>query len=137
MALGKRRDEQQEMWVATTSLPKSQGHVFYRKLNQLLAEADFVSVLKPTIRREVLCRQAVTPSLLRQSPHQMFVAAMRPFEACAHGCREARRMSRVIGMSVSHEYQLEPQRLPLEEALDPVEIPTGINHRGGARRSAP
>jgi transposase len=41
MALGKRKDEQQEMWVATTSLPKSQGHVFYRKLNQLLAEADF------------------------------------------------------------------------------------------------
>jgi transposase len=41
MAWGKRRDEQQEMWVATTSLPKSQGHVFYRKLNGLLAEADF------------------------------------------------------------------------------------------------
>jgi transposase len=41
MALGKRRDEQQEMWVATTSLPKSQGHVFYRKLNQLLAEVNF------------------------------------------------------------------------------------------------
>ena len=41
MALGKRKDQQQEMWVATTSLPKSEGHVFYRKLNQLLAEADF------------------------------------------------------------------------------------------------
>jgi transposase len=41
MALGKRKDEQQEMWVATTNLPKSQGHVFYRKLNGLLAEADF------------------------------------------------------------------------------------------------
>ncbi len=41
MALGKRRDEQQEMWVATTSLPKSEGHVFYRKLNQVLAEAGF------------------------------------------------------------------------------------------------
>jgi transposase len=41
MALGKRRDEQQEMWLATTSLPKSEGHVFYRKLNCLLAEADF------------------------------------------------------------------------------------------------
>ena len=41
MALGKRRDEQQEMWVATTNLPKSQGHVFYRKLNQLLAEEHF------------------------------------------------------------------------------------------------
>ena len=41
MALGKRGEEQQEMWVATTSLPKSVGHVFYRKLNRLLAEADF------------------------------------------------------------------------------------------------
>jgi len=41
MALGKHREEQQEMWVATTSLPKSVGHVFYRKLNRLLAEADF------------------------------------------------------------------------------------------------
>lgn len=41
MALGKRRSEQQEMWVATTSLPKSEGHVFYRKLNEVLAEAGF------------------------------------------------------------------------------------------------
>lgn len=41
MALGKRRSEQQEMWVATTSLPKSEGHVFYRKLNQILADAGF------------------------------------------------------------------------------------------------
>lgn len=41
MALGKRKSEQQEMWVATTSLPKSPGHVFYRKLNQVLGEAGF------------------------------------------------------------------------------------------------
>jgi transposase len=41
MALGKRKDEQQEMWVATTDLPKSPGHVFYRKLNQVLAEVEF------------------------------------------------------------------------------------------------
>jgi len=41
MALGRRRREQQEMWVATTDLPRSPGHVFYRKLNALLAEAEF------------------------------------------------------------------------------------------------
>jgi transposase len=50
MALGKHLDEQQEMWVATTSLPKSPGHVFYRKLNELLAEADFDRTV------EKLCR---------------------------------------------------------------------------------
>ena len=42
MALGKRGGEQQEMWVATTNLPQSVGHVlFYRKLNRLLAEANY------------------------------------------------------------------------------------------------
>jgi transposase len=41
MALGKRKDEQQELWIATTDLPKSSGHPFYKALNRLLAEADF------------------------------------------------------------------------------------------------
>ena len=41
MALGKRKTEQQGLWVVTTDLPKSPGHPFYLKLNQLLAEAKF------------------------------------------------------------------------------------------------
>jgi transposase len=41
MALGKRKPEQQGLWVATTELPKSPGHPFYQKLNGLLAEAGF------------------------------------------------------------------------------------------------
>lgn len=42
MALGRRPQErQQELWVATTELPKSEGHVFYRKLNELLAKVGF------------------------------------------------------------------------------------------------
>ncbi len=42
MALGRRRNErQQEMWVAAKDLPQSEGHIFYRKLNDLLSEADF------------------------------------------------------------------------------------------------
>ena len=41
MTWGKRRSQQQEMWAATTSLPTSEGHVFYRKLHEVLAEAGF------------------------------------------------------------------------------------------------
>lgn len=42
MAMGKRRREAQEsLFIATNRLPKSSGHPFYDKLNQLLAEADF------------------------------------------------------------------------------------------------
>src|SRR5690606_33553773 len=32
---------QQDFWIATTELPRSEGHVFYRQLNTLLREAGF------------------------------------------------------------------------------------------------
>src|SRR5262249_48774828 len=41
MALGKRRPQQQDLFVATADLPKSPGHPFYRPLNELRAEAGF------------------------------------------------------------------------------------------------
>jgi transposase len=42
MAMGKRSTgQQQELFIPTERLPKSPGHVFYRKLNTLLAEAGF------------------------------------------------------------------------------------------------
>lgn len=42
MALGKRQDEkQQELFVATTQMPRSPGQPFYRRVNQLLKEAGF------------------------------------------------------------------------------------------------
>jgi transposase len=42
MALGRRNEERQaEFWVATQHLPVAPGHVFYEKLNGLLAEAGF------------------------------------------------------------------------------------------------
>jgi transposase len=42
MALGRRQDERQEdLFVVRDQLPRSAGHVFYRRLNQLLAETGF------------------------------------------------------------------------------------------------
>lgn len=42
MALGRRKTERQDaFWVAAGDLPRSEGHVFYRKLNRLLGEAGF------------------------------------------------------------------------------------------------
>lgn len=51
MALGKReQSRQQEFWTPTASLSTGPGHVFYDKLNQVLAKAGFDSIL------EELCR---------------------------------------------------------------------------------
>lgn len=42
MALGRRQPERQdEFWIPVSELPRSEGHVFYGKLNQLLQEAGF------------------------------------------------------------------------------------------------
>jgi len=50
MAMGKRESEQQQdLFVTHDKLPRSPGHVFYRKLNQLLREAEFDA------RVEALC----------------------------------------------------------------------------------
>jgi transposase len=42
MALGRHKQERQdEFWIPVSELPRSEGHVFYGKLNQLLREAEF------------------------------------------------------------------------------------------------
>lgn len=41
MAMGKRKERQEALFVMADSLPKSAGHPFYVQLNRLLAEADF------------------------------------------------------------------------------------------------
>lgn len=41
MALGRRKHETQELWVATTDVARSPGHPFYGALNDLLREGDF------------------------------------------------------------------------------------------------
>jgi transposase len=42
MAIGKRRrDRQEELWVATGELVRSPGHPFYERVNQILAESRF------------------------------------------------------------------------------------------------
>jgi transposase len=41
MSMKRREPEQNGMWVATRELPRSPGHVFYEKLNEVLAKGGF------------------------------------------------------------------------------------------------
>lgn len=41
MSMGRREDQQSPMWLAGPELPRSPGHRFYEKLNELLSEAKF------------------------------------------------------------------------------------------------
>ena len=41
MAMGTRREHQEELWIPTSTLARPAGHPFYVRLNQLLVEHDF------------------------------------------------------------------------------------------------
>ena len=41
MAMGRRRERQRPMWVATQQLPRTRGHVFYDAVNEILKAEGF------------------------------------------------------------------------------------------------
>jgi transposase len=62
MSMGRTPSERQaDLWIATTDLPKSPGHVFYEKLNGLLSEAAFDRFV------EELCKQYYADEVGRAS----------------------------------------------------------------------
>jgi transposase len=62
MSMGRKSSERQaDLWIATTDLPRSPGHVFYEKLNALLAQADFDRYV------EELCKEYYADNVGRQS----------------------------------------------------------------------
>ena len=67
MALGRRKQERQEdFWIAVNELPRSEGHVFYRQLNQLLREAGFdqhVESLCEPYYHDTLGRPSIPPGI--------------------------------------------------------------------------
>ena len=51
MAMGTRREHQEELWIPTCSVARPAGHPFYKRLNQLLAEREFDSFVEGKCRR--------------------------------------------------------------------------------------
>ena len=41
MAMGKQREQQQVLWIAATELPRTRGHVFYDRVNEILKDHGF------------------------------------------------------------------------------------------------
>jgi transposase len=68
MAMGKRRQRQDALFVMADGLPKSAGHPFYRRLNALLAEAQFDRWIERRCERyyatgEKRCQPSIPPGV--------------------------------------------------------------------------
>ncbi len=106
MALGKRKHEQQSTWIATTELPKSPGHPFYKKLNQLLAEAGFDAWL------ESLCapyyatkmgRESIPPGVYFRMILVGYFEGISSQRGIAWRCHDSRSLAEFLGVPVHEE----------------------------------
>lgn len=106
MALGKRKREQQATWVATTELPKSPGHPFYKKLNQLLAEAGFDQWL------EALCasyysadrgRESIPPGVYFRMILVGYFEGISSQRGIAWRCSDSRSLAEFLGVPLHEE----------------------------------
>jgi hypothetical protein len=123
MALGRRKTEHQEAWVATNALPRSPGHPFYRKLNELLAEAGFDAWLE-TLCRPYYADEQGRPSIPPGSYFRMILIGYFEGIASQRGiawrCCDSRSLAEFLGYGPTEATPDHSsltrihQRLPLE-----------------------
>jgi transposase len=128
MALGKRGEEQQEMWVATTSLPKSVGHVFYRKLNRLLAEADFdrtVEKMCEPYYHAHLGRPSIPPGVYFRMLLVGYYEGIGSQRGIAWRCGDSLSLREFLGIPLTEET---PEHSSLTRARDrlPLEVHAAV-----------
>jgi transposase len=106
MALGKRKQEQQEAWIATTDLPRSPGHPFYRKLNQLLGEANFDAYLE-TLCEPYYAQHQGRPSIPPGTYFRMILIGYFEGIASQRGiawrCSDSRSLAEFLGYGPTEE----------------------------------
>ena len=126
MGLGRYGGNQPGMWVATTELPRSPGHVFYEKLNRLLAETDFDR------RCEELCapyyadeigRPSIPPGVYFRMLFVGYFEGLDAQRAIAWKCADSLSVRTFLGVEVTEAAPDHSsltrirQRLPLEVHL--------------------
>ena len=104
MALGKRKRQQQESWVATGDLPRSPGHPFYEKLNRLLAEAKFDDDVEELCRpyyAEGVGRPGIPPGVYFRMLLVGYFEGLDSQRAIAWRCSDSRSLQRFLGYSIT------------------------------------
>src|SRR5471030_2762190 len=104
MALGKQKHEQQEAWVATTDLPKSPGHPFYRKLNQVLAEAKFdnwIEKLCQPYYAAVMGRPSIPPGVYFRMILVGYFEGIGSQRGIAWRCSDSRSLAEFLGIPIN------------------------------------
>jgi transposase len=123
MALGKRKREEQGLWIATTELPKSPGHPFFQKLNVVLAEADFDRWIEGRCQpyyAEKLGRPSIPPGVYFRMILVGYFEGIGSQRGIAWRCSDSRSLAEFLGVAADKStpdhssMSRVHERLPLE-----------------------
>jgi transposase len=135
MALGRRKREcQQELWVATTDVARAPRHVFYERLNQLLSEAGFDAFV------EELCephyadgkgRPGIPPGIYFRMLFIGYFEAIDSQRGIAWRCEDSLSLREFLGYAVTKET---PDHSSLSRVRD--RLPIAVHEQVFARMLA-
>ena len=139
MAIGRRKPEQQTMWVNQHQLPKGKGHPFYSRLNDLLAKDGFDSwaedLCAPSFASKG--RPSIPPGVYFR---MLFIGYLEGFasdRAIAWNCQDRLSLRAFLGIPL-HEstpdhssLSVWRQRLPMEVYRAAFQRILAIVHRQG------
>jgi len=131
MALGKRKSEEQGLWVATTELAKSQGHPFYQKLNELLAEEGFdrsVEELCAPYYADELGRPGIPPGVYFRMLMVGYFEGITAQPGIAWRCSDSLSLRAFLGLAVTEAVPDHSSRTVIRKRL-PLEVHDAVFQR--------
>jgi len=140
MALGKRRPQQQDLFLATADLPQSPGHPFYRKLNDLLGAVGFdpwAEQLCQPYYAEAVGRPSIPPGVYFRMILVGYFEGIASQRGIAWRCADSRSLAEFLGYGPT---QATPdhsslsrihQRLPVEVHEEVFLFVLGIARKKG------
>ena len=106
MALGKREESrQQKFWTPTASLSTGPGHVFYDKLNQVLAKAGFDKILEELCRPFYAStgRSSIPPGVYFRMLMIGYLEGIDSQRGIAWRCEDSLSLRRFLGIPLGKE----------------------------------
>ncbi|HLA84938.1 MAG TPA: transposase [Thermoguttaceae bacterium] len=129
MALGRRKQQRQDdFWIPVNSLPRSEGHVFYRKLNQLLREAGFdqhVESLSRPYYHDTMGRPGIPPGVYFRMLLVGYFEGLGSQRGIAWRCADSLSLREFLGVGLSEDT---PDHSSLTRTRDrlPVSVHTAV-----------
>src|SRR5713101_3538899 len=101
MALGKRISKQADLWLVSSALPPAPGHPFYRKLNELLAEAEFDAYVEDRCRSyyaDGIGRPGIPPGVYFRMLFIGYFEGIDSQRGIAWRCADSRSLQAFLGL---------------------------------------